>query len=498
MASNNMEEAIDTFSDESKRPLILFAGRTHPGRVRQSNQDTFIMLSPLWSQSSGKSMFAVIDGVGGYAGGEYAAELARNALEQVMNKASGELKQMLREAVEYANRRIYEERQQKDQYQEMGCVLTVAVTDVHEQKLYFAHVGDTRLYRLHQTELTKLTHDHSVTGLLEDSGQLTEAEAMSHPRRNEITRDVGSSIPVEGDELTEIGEATFLPGDVILLCSDGLTDMVASRSIETTLSKRSSLESQIDELLENALAAGGRDNVTIVLVRNQTCSPVMAEPGHAATKPIVDKPQLASTNELFATQSAQEPASLQNRLKWAVWVLSVLCLLLLAVVVRLVSQVNAPLAKSKPMMLSVVRHSAEEAKLRRLIDQVRQSPQRIVRLSKAVFGPTITLTSPIELKDSLVVIGDGDVSITADSSFQGPAALLLSGKRPIVLRNLRLSGFSVGIQTATSTYQADSLQFIKTTIPIRYVNPSAMDTLRLGSVHPANTYPKNPRPFFTK
>ncbi|WP_051097282.1 protein phosphatase 2C domain-containing protein [Spirosoma panaciterrae] len=497
MASNNMEEAIDTFSDESKRPSILFAGRTHPGRVRQSNQDTFISLSPLWSQSSGKSMFAVIDGVGGYAGGEYAAELARNALEQVMNKASGELKQMLREAVEYANRRIYEERQQKDQYREMGCVLTIVVTDVHAQKLYFAHVGDTRLYRLHQNELTKLTHDHSVIGLLEDAGQLTEAEAMSHPRRNEIIRDVGSSVPVEGEELAEIGEAPFLPGNVVLLCSDGLTDMVDSRSIKSTLSSQISPESQVDELLEKALAAGGRDNITLVLVRNQTCSPTEVKSDQATHEPVAT-PLQSDADESFTSRSTPGSANLKNRLTWAVWSLSGLCLLLISVVVWLVNQAVPPPVTDKPQTVPIVSRSTEEATLRRLLDQARQSPQRIVRLTKAIFGPTITLTSPIELKDSVVVVGDGTVSITADSSFQGPAALLLSGQRPIILRKLRFNGFPVGIQTATSTYQADSLLFIKTPVPIRYVGQSAMDTLRLDSFRPAIAHPGGLKPVLKK
>lgn len=157
---------------------LLIAGLTDVGQRRKDNQDTFIC-TPLWSESN--ALLAVIDGVGGYAGGDRAAAIAREAIERYMATPNGDPLSMLREAVVFANNQINEQRQQDLKLGQMCCVLTAALADISTNKLYYAHVGDTRLYRYRRGELTKLTHDHSLVGVREDANELTEAEAMAHP-----------------------------------------------------------------------------------------------------------------------------------------------------------------------------------------------------------------------------------------------------------------------------------------------------------------------------
>ncbi len=242
---------------------MRMAGQTDTGRHRQDNQDTFIS-TPLWS--SHDALLVVIDGVGGYAGGAEAAALAKEAIVQYMATPTGDTLTMLREAVVYANNEIVRHRQLDPALARMCCVLTAAVADAQKQRLLFAHVGDTRLYRFRQQQLEKLTHDHSLVGVREDANQLTEREAMHHPRRNEILRDVGSTTHrLDDPDFLESDETDFLPGDVLLLCSDGLTDMLTRAELTGVLTQPIPVEEQVEELIRQANEQGGADNITVVL-----------------------------------------------------------------------------------------------------------------------------------------------------------------------------------------------------------------------------------------
>jgi serine/threonine protein phosphatase PrpC len=176
---------------------ILISGNTHPGMRRTENEDTYTCRQ-LWSPD--KALLVVVDGVGGYAGGKRAAAIARESIDQYMQTPKGDTLTMLREAVIFANNRIAEERAQNPKYSEMCCVLTAAVADATAGAVYFVHVGDTRMYRYRKGVLQKLTKDHSFVGLREDAGEITEREAMSHPQRNQILREVGSTIHRIDDE----------------------------------------------------------------------------------------------------------------------------------------------------------------------------------------------------------------------------------------------------------------------------------------------------------
>ena len=245
-------------------PLHI-AGQTDVGQHRQENQDTFIS-APLWSAHD--ALLVVIDGVGGYAGGAQAAALAKEAIVQYMTVPTGDPLTMLREAVVHANNQIVRHKQHDPTLARMCCVLTAAVADADAGRLLYVHVGDTRLYRLRQQRLEKLTHDHSLVGVREDANQLTEREAMCHPRRNEILRDVGSvTHRVDDADFLESGETDFSPGDELLLCSDGLTDMLTRAQLMDVLNQPVSVADQVTELIRQANEQGGQDNITVVLAQ---------------------------------------------------------------------------------------------------------------------------------------------------------------------------------------------------------------------------------------
>ncbi|TAE28799.1 MAG: serine/threonine-protein phosphatase [Cytophagales bacterium] len=278
------------------QPQLNIAGQTDVGRQRQDNQDTFISQT-LWTD--GQVLLAVIDGVGGYAGGAEAAALAREAIIRYMTAPTGDTLTMLREAVVYANNQIVAGRQSDPALARMSCVLTVAVADAQAGRVQFVHVGDTRLYRFRKGQAEKLTHDHSLVGVREDAHQLTEREAMLHPRRNEILRDVGSrNHRIDDPEFLESGEADLLPGDVLLLCSDGLTDMITRAQITGVLTQSLPLNAQVTELIHQANEHGGHDNITVVLAQFPAAS------GDAVAQPIAQTSTVASTVETKRTPAA--------------------------------------------------------------------------------------------------------------------------------------------------------------------------------------------------
>jgi serine/threonine protein phosphatase PrpC len=246
---------------------LLTSGHTDPGRRRKENQDAFI-IRQLWSAD--KYLLSVIDGVGGYAGGEKAAAIARDCMEQYMQSPSGDTLTMLREAVVFANNRIVEERKNDQHISEMCCVLTAVVADAAAQCVYFAHVGDTRLYRFRDGNLQKLTRDHSFVGIKEDAGEMSELEAMRHPQRNQIFREVGSAPHrLDDEDFMDYGRESLLAGDVLLLCSDGLTDMITAQQIIALLSTDRSLDDKVSSLVKLANDMGGHDNITVVLLQQE-------------------------------------------------------------------------------------------------------------------------------------------------------------------------------------------------------------------------------------
>ena len=227
------------------------AHRSDPGRQRNANEDAYYARSPL---------FAVADGMGGAQAGEVAARLAAEAFEPT-TRGEESPEAYLRAIVRAANARIHRLAQADSSRSGMGTTLTAALVEGDE--VSFAHVGDSRAYLLRDSELKLLTSDHSLVEELRRSGRLTDQQAEDHPQRSIITRALGPEREVEVDTMTYRAR----PGDVYLLCSDGLTTMVREERITEVLAASESLDEAVALLVREANEAGGRDNITVVAFR---------------------------------------------------------------------------------------------------------------------------------------------------------------------------------------------------------------------------------------
>ena len=246
---------------------ITVYGLSDMGRQRTNNEDAYIA-----ERLDDHTVLAVaIDGVGGYEGGEVAAEIAKTEIPKYLHEfQNGERIELLKQAVICANNAIYEHRQTDPARSNMSCVLTSALIDKDRKVVDMVHVGDTRMYQFRHGILRKLSHDHSLIGYREEIGDLTEEQAMHHPQRNVISRDVGSAMHEVADrDFLESEEFPLLPNSTFLLCSDGLTDLITSKQIVTILKQRISLQKKAKELIDAANEAGGKDNITVVLVEYQ-------------------------------------------------------------------------------------------------------------------------------------------------------------------------------------------------------------------------------------
>lgn len=246
---------------------ITFFGNTDMGQIRSNNEDAFIA-QHIWDE---KHILAVaIDGVGGYEGGEIAASLAQKSIvEYLESYSNGERLELLKQAVIFANNRIYSERKSLPQYSSMSCVLTAILVEIESKRINMAHIGDTRLYQFANGEIVKLSHDHSLIGYREEIGELTEEEAMKHPQRNVIGRDVGSQfLENSGNDYIEVETFPLISNSILLLCSDGLCDMITSEQMKAELGKTLPVKDKVNNLIKEANKAGGKDNVTVVLVES--------------------------------------------------------------------------------------------------------------------------------------------------------------------------------------------------------------------------------------
>lgn len=235
---------------------MFVISKTHVGMVRTVNEDALLV--------TGQKLFAIADGMGGYAAGETASQEALQVLQQEAQTFAGlnenDLSAALQQAVEKANAHIFQMAQTEERYREMGTTL-VAVYLSDDGKAYVVNVGDSRLYTWQKGQLNQITRDHSFVAELLDKGEITPQEAFQHPQKNIILRAVGSDAKLEADvfilELKVAGK--------LLLCSDGLTDMVTDSQISDILAAYNT-EKAAEMLLEAALDNGGRDNISLILI----------------------------------------------------------------------------------------------------------------------------------------------------------------------------------------------------------------------------------------
>jgi serine/threonine protein phosphatase PrpC len=235
------------------------AGATDPGRVRDHNEDRFYI-------DVERGIFLVVDGVGGHAAGEVAATIACDVIARRLERPTGTHEERVREAITLANNEIVRQAAASPGYAGMTCVVTLAVVD--DSRLTIGHVGDSRLYVLTARGIRKLTHDHSPVGEREDAHEISELDAMRHPRRNEVYRDVGSVLRTPDDpEFIEVIRTRFDEDMALVVCSDGLSDMVPAAAIDRTVREGAGDATRVARaLVDAANEAGGRDNVTAVYV----------------------------------------------------------------------------------------------------------------------------------------------------------------------------------------------------------------------------------------
>jgi serine/threonine protein phosphatase PrpC len=235
---------------------IEYSAQSDQGLVRASNEDSCI--------ADGKSaVFLVADGMGGHAAGEIASQIAASTVEEFMSdrQPDANMEDLLQLAVQYANKRVYETQEQNPECRGMGSTLTVLT--FLEDRYYLAQVGDSRAYLFRDNALNQLTQDHSVVWSLFENGILTKDDISRHPQKNLITRSIGTHPEVEVDMLN--GAAA--EGDIYLLCSDGLTDVLSDQEILQILKSNNRNPQEIGEtLISAANSGGGPDNVTAVVV----------------------------------------------------------------------------------------------------------------------------------------------------------------------------------------------------------------------------------------
>src|SRR5437588_8871740 len=237
------------------------AFRTDTGRQRRENEDSALARAPV---------FVVADGMGGAQAGEVASKLAIEAFEGALPD-DGSAEERLADRVRAANQRIYERAREEHGRAGMGTTLTAAYVD--DARLAIAHVGDSRAYLFRDGSLKRLTQDRSLVDELVRRGKLTEEQAAEHPQRSIITRALGPEPAVEVDTWTY----PVRPDDVVLLCSDGLTSMVPEDRVAELLTPSQTLDEAAGRLIDEANDAGGRDNITVVLVRVEDVPAELAE-----------------------------------------------------------------------------------------------------------------------------------------------------------------------------------------------------------------------------
>ncbi len=236
--------------------------KTDVGKAREINEDYYYITPP----GEEPRVYILADGMGGYNGGEVASKLAvTTTLSYIQSnfasipKDKEDILNLVKSAVEYANMVVYEKASKEKELEGMGTTLDVCL--IYHNKVYIGHVGDSRVYRIRKEFIRKLTHDHSYVQKLVKDGTITEEEATHHPKKNMLMKALGCKAFVDPD-VTIKG---FIKDDILLMCSDGLTNMVNDEEIYKIIKKEGTLAAE--KLVEKANENGGYDNVTAIVIR---------------------------------------------------------------------------------------------------------------------------------------------------------------------------------------------------------------------------------------
>lgn len=239
--------------------------RSHVGKVRQVNEDQ------AWSGTldDGVTVAIVADGMGGHRAGDVASRLAVDSIVASIqgwkrDEVDSDKSELVREWIRKANEVVFETASLNEQYHNMGTTVVLAI--IEGDSGWIGHIGDSRAYRYREGELSQMTEDHTLVNELAKSGQLSPEEAATHPRRNVLTRALGTDRDVEVD----VSSFDWQPGDRLVLCSDGLCGLVEPSLLQQAMADTvADLDEQADRLIDLALDAGGDDNVTVVLVADE-------------------------------------------------------------------------------------------------------------------------------------------------------------------------------------------------------------------------------------
>lgn len=234
-------------------------GMKDTGRCRSVNQDyIFVSEKPMGNLPN---LFLVADGMGGHKAGDLASEYTVSRVCEAVTKSMQKIPfQILKGAFQYANQKLIEKAAESPAYTGMGTTL-VAVTVQDDGTVYVANVGDSRLYRIGD-EIEQITEDHSLVEEMVRMGEISKEEARNHPEKNIITRAIGVSDTIEPDYF----DTKLEKGECLLLCSDGLSNMIEDAQIREILKHRTNLKSGAEELVRTANENGGRDNISVVLI----------------------------------------------------------------------------------------------------------------------------------------------------------------------------------------------------------------------------------------
>ncbi len=438
-----------------------FFGLTDTGKTRDNNEDSFI------AESFAKNLVlaAVIDGVGGYHGGEVAAEIAREQILKKFSKQPSAIIPQMIEAFKEANKEILARKQKEKELAEMACVATLVVTDIENNQFYYAHVGDTRLYLFRDGSLVKISKDHSFVGFLEDSGRLNEIAAMKHPKRNEINKAIGFSDDIDTDEsYIETGQSPFLPGDLLLLCSDGLTDMVNREGIINLIGQTDTLSSIGRNLVAIANENGGRDNITVVLVQNHKA----IKQTDGVRPELIKQPIPVSTDEeilIPKTRSTEKPIAKSNQSNFGFIALAILCVILLGTTILLFLQNRANKTDETTLVTPIkkVRNSQEQL----LQDAFDHAVGDTLILSDSIFKSPIIISDTLHIKrDTLYVLAKGMI-LQADTAYKGIGLSIGAQSKITGLDSLQFKGFQTAISLRNTKLLLKNVSFNNCLLPVQ-------------------------------
>lgn len=237
---------------------------TDIGMIRQMNQDAYYISE----ENDNYKLCILADGMGGYTGGEIASRLACMSTAQYIKEnfedekqyAKEEIMEIIKQAMEYSNKIVYEKSREEKELEQMGTTLEVCL--IYNNRVHIGHIGDSRIYRIRQGIMRKITVDHSYVQKLVKDGKITKEEAINHPKKNMLMKALGCEEKIEPDVMVK----GFSANDIILICSDGLTNMISEQEIYNIIA--TDLQNATQNLIRKAKELGGYDNITVIIIEN--------------------------------------------------------------------------------------------------------------------------------------------------------------------------------------------------------------------------------------